>query len=110
MGQEHTKQGNSIEIAPSGEICYLFGVLFPLFYLLSRGRNRQSLFLRFHCIQCLLLFLLWVPFMFLRIGPTYISSAGFVLGLVGWLVAMFQAKRKKLFHLLLIGWLAERLT
>jgi uncharacterized membrane protein len=48
--------------------------------------------------------------MVLRIGPNYISSIGFLLGLVGWLLAMIQAKRKKLFHLPLMGWVAERLT
>lgn len=88
----------------------MFGVLFPLLYLLSRRRNNQSAFLRFHCIQCLILFLLWVPFMLLRIGTAYISSIGFLVGLVGWVVAIFQAKRRKLFHLPLIGWVADRLT
>ena len=88
----------------------MFGVLFPLLYLLIHRRDQQITFLRFHCIQCLILFLLWVPFMLFRFGPTYISSVGFLLGLVGWLVAMIQAKRRKLFHLPLIGWVAERLT
>jgi uncharacterized membrane protein len=37
------------------------------------------------------------------------SSVGSLL-FVGWLVALIQAKRRKLFHLPLIGWLAERLT
>jgi uncharacterized membrane protein len=110
MQGERAKQGNSTDTLPSGAICCLFGVLFPLLYLLSRRRNQQSTFLRFHCIQCLILYLLWAPFILLRIGPTYISSVGFRLGLVGWLFAMIQAKRQKLFHLPLIGWVAERLT
>jgi uncharacterized membrane protein len=38
------------------------------------------------------------------------SSVGTLVGFVGWLVAMVQAKRRKLFHLPLIGWFAERLT
>jgi uncharacterized membrane protein len=110
MHGELAKQDSSTDSIPSGGICYLFGVLFPLLYLLSRRRNQQSTFLRFHCIQCLILFMLWVPFILWRIGPTYISSIAFLLGLVGWLVAMSQAKRRKLFHLPLIGWAAERLT
>jgi uncharacterized membrane protein len=110
MQDESAKQGSSTENLPSGGICYLFGVLFPLMYLLTRRRSQQSTFLRFHCIQCLILFLLWTPFMLLHIGSTYISSVGSLLGLVGWLVAMIQAKREKLFHLPLIGWVAERLT
>jgi uncharacterized membrane protein len=110
MYDENAKQGSSTKDFPSGGICYLFGVLFPLLYLLSRRRNQQSPFLRFHCVQCLILFLLWTPFMLLRIGPAYISSIGSLLGLVGWLVAMVQAERRKLFHLPVIGLVAERLT
>jgi len=83
--------------------------LFPLTYLLGTSRDRQNRFLRFHCIQCLVLFLLWSPFLFAH-RPALTSSVEFLLGLVGWLVAMVQAKRRKLFHLPLIGWFAERLT
>jgi len=43
------------EITPSGGLCYAFGILFPLFYLIFGGRNQNN-FLRFHCFQCLILF------------------------------------------------------
>jgi hypothetical protein len=35
---------------------------------------------------------------------------GSLLGLVGWIVAMVQAKRRKLFHLPVIGLIADGLT
>jgi uncharacterized membrane protein len=38
-----------------------------------------------------------------------ISSAS-SLGLIAWLVVMFQAQRRKLFHLPVVGWVAERLV
>jgi uncharacterized membrane protein len=93
---------------PSGGICYIFGVLFPLFYLLSVPRERQHPFLRFHCFQCLFLFVLLAPLLwFVRSGPlSYLS----LILVVGWLVAMIQARRRKMFHLPLLGYLAERLT
>ena len=42
----------------------LFGVLYPLLYLLSVPRDRQNRFLRFHCFQCLFLFALLLPLLF----------------------------------------------
>ena len=46
----------------NGGICYVFGVLYPLLYLLSVSCERQQRFLRFHRFQCLFLFALWFPF------------------------------------------------
>ena len=111
MPDENAEQVKVAEETPRGSICYLFGVLFPLLYLLTVSRKKQNSFLRFHCIQCLLLFLLWTPFLFLQHGlPGYISSVGFLLCSVGWVVAMVQARRRKQFHLPVIGLVAERLT
>lgn len=90
--------------------CYLFGIAYPAFYLLSVPRKKQSQFLRFHCIQCIFLFLFWTPFPFLDVGPAYISLSGFLLGLAGWVTAMIQARRGKVFHLPLIGLVADRLV
>jgi uncharacterized membrane protein len=95
MNDKDAKSTNSTAESPSGMICYLYGILFPLTYLLGTSRDRQNPFLRFHCIQCLVLFLLWVPFLFAH--RTALTSVGTLLGLVGWFVAMVQAKRRKLF-------------
>jgi len=109
MNDEDAKPTNSTPESPSGAICYLYGILFPVTYLLGISRDRQNRFLRFHCIQCLVLFVLWTPFLFAH-RHALTSSVGTLVGFVGWLVAMVQAKRRKLFHLPLIGWFAERLT
>ena len=94
-----------------GSICYVFGVLFPLLYLLSVSRDRQNRFLRFHCFQCLFLFALLLPLLFVRSGVLrYVSALACPLLLVGWIVAMIQARRGKMFHLLLLGYFADRLA
>jgi len=41
---------------PNAGRCYAWGIVFPLMYLITQRRNRQDAFLRFHCIQCLILF------------------------------------------------------
>ena len=107
---DNENQESSAKEVPSGGFCYAFGVVFPLVYLFAIRREKQSAFLRFHCIQCIILFLIWSPFLFLRTGPKYILSGGYLLCLVGWLVAMFQAMRRKLFHLPVVGWVAQRLA
>jgi uncharacterized membrane protein len=92
---------------PNGGICYIFGALYPLLYLLSIPRERQHRFLRFHCFQCLLLFALLVPLLYVKWRP--VNYVSLVL-IVGWLVAMIQARRRKIFRLPLLGYLAERLA
>ena len=92
---------------PNGGSCYLFGVLYPLLYLLSVPRGRQHRFLRFHCFQCLLLFALLLPLLFMKWKPGSFISVALI---VGWLFAMIQARRGKMFHLPLLGYLAERLA
>ena len=37
----------------NGSKCYMFGILFPLLFLLA-DRDRRDYFIRFHCFQCLL--------------------------------------------------------
>jgi uncharacterized membrane protein len=90
-----------------GHICYLWGVLFPLVYLSSVRRDRQDPFLRFHCIQSLLLFALLIP---LAYWNSKHGSIAFVVLIVGWLVAMNQAGRGKMYKLPVLGRIAERLA
>jgi uncharacterized membrane protein len=96
---------------PRGQRCYLWGVLFPVLYLSTVRRNRQHPFLRFHCIQCLLIFALLIPLAYWNDKHvSNIASIGFVVLLVGWLVAMIQAGRRKMFKLPLLGEIAVRLA
>ena len=94
-------------VSPRGSVCYVFGILYPLFYLLSIPRDKQSHFLRFHSFQCLLLFAILVPALCIRSGPVNYVAAFLILG---WFVAMFQAGRGKTFRLPLLGYLADRLA
>jgi len=61
--ETHTSGDQHDGEVPSGGVCYAFGIVFPLVYLLAVRREKQNPFLRFHCIQCVLLFLFWTPFL-----------------------------------------------
>jgi uncharacterized membrane protein len=108
MNDEDTGQTKSEDFC-DGMICYVFGVVFPLMYLFGTKRERQTRFLRFHCIQCLILFLFWTPFL-LEHQRTWTYLIGSFFGFAAWFVAIVQAKRHKLFRLPLAGWLADRLA
>jgi uncharacterized membrane protein len=96
---------------PRGQRCYLWGILFPVQYLLTVRRDRQHPFLRFHCMQYLLLFALLIPLAIWNDKHvSNIASIAFVVLLIGWLVAMIQAGRRKMFKLPVLGRIAERLA
>jgi uncharacterized membrane protein len=113
MPEQITREGAFRDVLPSGAYCYLYGVLFPLLYLLSRRRIQQNPFLRFHCFQCLLLFAVWIPLLFSRPQSVWLrelTAIASVLCTVGWLTCLIQAGRRKRFHLPVIGPVAERLA
>lgn len=96
---------------PRGHICYVFGVFFPVLYLSFVRRGRQHPFLRFHCMQCLLIFALLIPLELWN--SKHVSNAAsfaFVILIIGWLVAMIQAGGGKMFKLPVLGGIAERLS
>ncbi len=96
---------------PNAGICYAFGVLYPVLYLLSVPRAKQNRFLRFHCFQCLFLFAILVPLLSVTSGP--VSRVSEIVGpvlFIAWIVAMIQASRRKMFRLPLFGNIADRLA
>ena len=110
MPTENEQQVISTMEVPRGGWCYAFGIIFPLVYLLAVPRDKQNSFLCFHCIQCLLLFVLWIPFLYWKLSSAgHIWEIGYLLCLAGWLVSWIQATRRKRFHLPVIGSIAERL-
>jgi uncharacterized membrane protein len=93
----------------AGAICYLFGILFPLVYLFCVPRRQQQRFLRFHSIQCLMLFALIGPLVWWgRLEK--IAAVGVPLLLIAWLVAMIQAGRGKILKLPILGQMAAHLS
>ena len=97
------------EPTPRGGICYIFGVFYPLVYLLFVRRDRQHPFLRFHCIQCLLLFALLIPVEYWQDRhASNVAGIGVLVLIIGWLVAMVQAGRGQRFKLPVLGNLAAR--
>jgi uncharacterized membrane protein len=100
------------EPTPNGAVCYLYGILFPLLYFSSKTRERND-FLRFHCFQCLILFSILVPLMFVHDHvpwAEHLTSLIQSIWLLGWIVSMIMAGRRKMFHLPVIGALAEWLA
>ncbi|WP_348265286.1 hypothetical protein P8935_12235 [Telmatobacter sp. DSM 110680] len=96
---------------PNAGICYAWGVVFPVVYLFTRARNRQNAFLRFHCIQCLILFALGGLCNVSRKGWLGdVSGVAFLVIFVCYFIALSQAAQHKQFRLPLISMLAERLT
>lgn len=93
-----TESGTRVERPSDGAICYLFGILFPMVYLLWVPRRKQQRFLRFHSIQCLMLFALIGPLVWLE-RLEKIAVVGVSLLLIGWLVAVIQAGRGKILKL-----------
>jgi uncharacterized membrane protein len=101
--------GTGIERPRAGAICYVFGVLYPLIYLFSVPKRRQERFLRFHCIQCLLLFALMCPLVWWgRLSK--VADAALPILTIGWLVAMIQAQRGKTIKLPILGQIAAHLS
>lgn len=107
----------AIEIASDTPIragvCYVFGVLFPVLYLLSVRRGKQQPLLRYHSFQSLLLFSIWLPLLIVhfRAGwPENLANLASTLCLAAWISFYIQAQRRKRFHLPFLGFLAETLT
>lgn len=99
------------EELPNATWCYAWGVLFPLVYLLTKRRSQQNAFLRFHCIQCLILFSLGALCFFFDKGwRGDISAIAFLAVVISYFVAAFKAGQRKRFRLPLISALAERFT
>jgi len=97
--------------SPRGGVCYLYGVLYPLVYLLSVRRERQNRFLRFHCFQSLLLFAVLIPLLFVRSGPvSSVAEFLILILLVAWILAMIQAQRGRALRLPVLGYIADRLA
>jgi uncharacterized membrane protein len=100
------------EPTPNGAVCYLYGIGFPILYFSSTSRKRND-FLRFHCFQCLILFSILLPLIILE--DHVLQTEHLILLLqsiwfLGWIVSMIMAARRKMFHLPVIGALAEWLA
>jgi uncharacterized membrane protein len=98
------------EQLPNAVICYSWGILFPIAYLLTRRKEDQNTFLRFHCIQCLILFLLGALCYCLQ-GKGWrgeISAIGFLALVVSYMVVSYNARQRRRFRLPLISAIAER--
>jgi uncharacterized membrane protein len=96
---------------PSFVNCYIWGILFPVYYLLSVRRKQQHPRIRFHCIQSLLLYTLLLASMYWSDEhASTIASFIFLVSFVEWMVALVQSMRRKTFKLPFLGTIAEHLA
>ena len=100
-----------MKVRTAGLLCYLFGWVGGLVFLLLERDNR---FVRFHASQSILFFgsmsiLGWItslfPFAFFGLG----GLVGLV-GFIGWIVLMVAAHRGRYYKLPLFGTYAEQLA
>jgi uncharacterized membrane protein len=107
-----SQASDATEPTPNGAECYALGIVFPVLYLASPSRSRND-FLRFHSFQCLILFSILPPLILLH---DYVPRAKQLtlllqgIWLLGWIVSMIMAGQRKMFHLPVIGALAEWLA
>jgi uncharacterized membrane protein len=104
--RDHAESAN--ERTPNGAICYLWGVGFPLLYLPGARRNRNH-YLRFHCFQSLILFSIWLAALFFEVPWLHpaIKAIWVLTGFIAWVVAAVMAGKRRMFHLPIIGDVAE---
>jgi uncharacterized membrane protein len=93
----------------AGTLCYLFGWVGGLIFLLL---ERDSRFVRFHAMQSLLFFGILSALEWVCSYLPFFGSIGGALGLImfiGWIVLMVKAHRGQYYRLPLFGDLADQL-
>ena len=98
-----------IKARTAGLLCYLFGWVGGLVFLLLERDNR---FVRFHAMQSLLFFgalsILEAIFGYFPYGLFGVSGILGLVGFIGWIVLMVAAHRGRYYKLPFIGDYAER--
>jgi len=113
MADSGTTQPGTLERVPNGGICYVFGIAFPVYYLLFVRKTRQSPFLRFHSFQSLMVY---GPLCVILLAEDRIAwrspGEAFIALLltISWIVCIIQAGRRKRFHIPIVGRIAEWLA
>ncbi len=91
-----------------GAACYLFGILFPILFLLVEP-FKSNRFIRFHAFQAIIFWMILIPLKLARYSP-WASLANVLWPIVWivWIVLMIKAYQGKKLGMPIIGSLAER--
>jgi uncharacterized membrane protein len=108
--EERERSSTGLEENVAGFLCYLFGFITGIVFLVVEKRSR---FVRFHAMQSTITFLgLFVISMILGVIPILhlLVFPIWILSLVLWLVLMIKALRGERYVLPIVGKMAEEKT
>ncbi len=91
-----------------GAACYLFGILFPVIFLLVEP-TKSNRFVRFHAFQAIMFWMILIPLKLARHYPwASLASVLWPIVWIMWIVLMIKAYQGKKLRLPIVGSLAER--
>ncbi len=105
--EEKQKSSTGLDENVAGFLCYLFGFITGIVFLVV---EKESRFVKFHAMQSTITFLGlfiismiigWIPIIGLLVYPIWILS------LILWLILMVKALRGELYSLPIVGKMAE---
>lgn len=109
MSENKTKTSTGLEANVAGLLCYVFGAITGIIFLILEKENR---FVRFHAFQSTITFIALVVLNFVL---TAIPIIGWLIGLliaplgfILWIVLMVKAYQGNWFNLPVIGEIAEK--
>jgi len=112
MGEITEKTSTGIKPNIAGLLCYLFGWVSGLIFLLI---EKESKFVRFHAIQSIgisiCMIILWViafALLFIPILGWIIDILAYIAIIILWIFLMYKAYKGEMFKLPIIGNIAEK--
>ncbi len=104
MDEEKQKSSTGLEENVAGFLCYLFGFITGIVFLVV---EKESRFVNFHARQSTITFLVLFVIILLFGGIPVIGFFVFIFSLILWLVLMIKARQGKRYALPIVGKMAE---
>jgi uncharacterized membrane protein len=112
MTESKEKSGTGLDQNVAGLLCYLFGFVSGLIFLLIEKENK---FVRFHAIQSIGFNILVVVFWIIAVILAFIPVLGWIVDIliwigivILWILLMYKAYKGEKFKLPIIGNFAEK--
>ncbi len=104
MMEEKQKSSTGLDENVAGFLCYLFGFITGIVFLMV---EKESRFVKFHAMQSTITFLGLFVIILLFGGIPFIGALIFIFTLILWLVMMIKALQGKRYLLPIVGKMAE---
>ncbi len=105
--EEKQKSSTGLEENVAGFLCYLFGFVTGIVFLVV---EKESLFVKFHAKQSIITFLGLFVLILLFGGVPIFGALVFIFSLILWFVLMIKALQGKRYSLPIVGKMAEEKT